>query len=142
MTIPFERSNFGAVQSFHEAENALLALSELSKPYATSEAIFAEEKLLSRVHEIAPDDATQCHANSEQTFQLIEDGKSKSLVQQMWDIVTFAVLALGIWMSVPMMSLIDTAVVLGRFSVTNCAMSLCFSLLQLLNDCNIPCKAE
>ncbi|KAH7373405.1 hypothetical protein KP509_17G054200 [Ceratopteris richardii] len=47
--------------------------------------------------------------------ELVSNDDDRNLLQQLWDIVVFAGPALGIWLSGPLMSLIDTAVV-GRSS--------------------------
>lgn len=44
-------------------------------------------------------------------FLEADEQSAKGILQQMWDIIMFAGPALGIWLSGPMMSLIDTAVV-------------------------------
>eukprot|EP00250_Pteridium_aquilinum_P015493 c22614_g1_i2 orf=301-2181(+) len=115
--IPFDRTEFEVVQSFRDGENALLESvvhPKLSKPYATSETVFADEKSSSRGHEITTivvNGTTQQRPIREEIPQLIDGDEGKGILQQMWDIVTFAGPALGIWLSGPMMSLISTAVV-------------------------------
>lgn len=123
IVVPIERP---VLQSFYEAEKpALLAHPEFSNPNAPSETAFEDQQLPRRVQDIPTTEAfaaTKTHTASEQVTQPSEDVKEKNLLQQMWDIVAFAGPALGIWLSGPMMSLIDTAVVGNNSSLELAAL--------------------
>jgi hypothetical protein len=54
----------------------------------------------------------------------------KSMVAQMWDIIVFAGPALGIWLSGPIMSLIDTSVIGQSSSLELAALGKILNLLE------------
>ncbi|KAI5082227.1 hypothetical protein GOP47_0001970 [Adiantum capillus-veneris] len=105
--VPFEHTDFNAVRPYRESP-------ELSRSFTGSEALIAEEDTLARLLDYPSknvNEFTRPLTNKEEPLQFVDDNEEKNLLQQMWDIVVFAGPALGIWLSGPLMSLIDTAVV-------------------------------
>lgn len=116
--VPLEHTNINVVRSFQESP-------ELSRPFRASEAPYAEEGTSARVLDFPAtgvNEATQPRVHGEETVLPFNDNEDKSLFQQMWDIVVFAGPALGIWLSGPLMSLIDTAVVGNNSSLELAAL--------------------
>ncbi|MCO5552859.1 hypothetical protein L7F22_006377 [Adiantum nelumboides] len=104
---PFEQVDYNTARPYRDSPT-------VSRPFTGSEVSIAEENTLRRYVDIPAkkvDESAGPLANKEESLHFIDGNEDKNLLQQMWDIVVFAGPALGIWLSGPLMSLIDTAVV-------------------------------
>ena len=126
------------VETEEEAMEEAVAVEEepLLEPGAVASALIVKE--VADALKADPEEDTVSHILDKETeVERLQGAEEKSLLEQLKDIVVFAGPALGIWLSGPIMGIIDTAVIGQSSSLELAALGKC-GCVQFLQRLHIP----